>query len=79
VVVVRDFDDGYRRWRSSSAHKSLFGEGLPGEIEPFSFVPMEGLRLVLNQVLRRREWGLGCGLACGCWGFGVVGLGVVPG
>jgi hypothetical protein len=44
-----------------------------------SCVLTHGIKLGLNQVLRRREWGLGCGLACGCWGFGVVGLGVVPG
>jgi len=64
VVVVRDFDDGYRRWRSSSAHKSLFGEGLPGEIEPFSFVPMEGLRLVaglLQLPAGKTLVDLGCG------------------
>ena len=38
------FDAGYRRWRDSSVHAEIFGDGLPPEIAPFSFVPMSRLR-----------------------------------
>jgi hypothetical protein len=48
VTVGADFDERYRRWGSSAAHKALFGQGLPGEVEPFSFVPMEGLQRVAS-------------------------------
>jgi len=46
VEAGRRFDEGYRQWRSSAAHASLLGQGLPPEIEPFSFVPLEGMELL---------------------------------
>ncbi|MHB8296671.1 MAG: methyltransferase domain-containing protein, partial [Acidimicrobiales bacterium] len=46
MVGGNGFDGGYRRRRASAAHASLLGEGLPPEVEPFSFVPMEGLELL---------------------------------
>lgn len=45
---VGGFDEGYRRWRASGAHAALLGEGLPAAVEPFSFVPLDGLRTVAD-------------------------------
>lgn len=42
----RGFDSGYRRWRASQRHAALLSQGMPPEIEPFSFVPFEGLQLL---------------------------------
>ena len=46
MAGVRGFDDGYRRWRASQRHAALLSQGMPSEIEPFSFVPFEGLQLL---------------------------------
>ncbi len=40
------YDEGYQRWRASARHLALFGEGLPDSIQPFSFVPMQGMEFV---------------------------------
>lgn len=37
------FDEGYRRWRASTAHAALIGSGYPEPVQPFSFVPFDGL------------------------------------
>lgn len=60
----RGFDGGYRRWRASQPHAALLGEGMPPEIEPFSFVPWEGLQLVARLAgggTGRTLVDLGCG------------------
>lgn len=64
VGAGRRFDEGYRRWWSSAAHASLLGQGLPPEIEPFSFVPSEGMELLaafLGLDAGRLLVDLGCG------------------
>jgi SAM-dependent methyltransferase len=58
------FDDGYRRWRASPRHVALLSQGMPPEIEPFSFVPWEGLELVARLAgagAGRMLVDLGCG------------------
>jgi SAM-dependent methyltransferase len=50
MLVVMGFDEGYTRWRASSAHAALLGEGLPDPVQPFSFVPLEGMRFVLAEL-----------------------------
>jgi hypothetical protein len=70
VTVGADFDERYRRWGSSAAHKALFGQGLPGEVEPFSFVPMEGLQLVAS-LLRLAAGQTLIDLGCGRGGPGM--------
>lgn len=58
------FDDGYRRWRASRTHARLFGAGLPAAVQPFSFVPLPGLREVaalLSPAAGQLLVDLGCG------------------
>jgi SAM-dependent methyltransferase len=50
MLVVMGFDEGYTRWRASSAHATLLGDGLPDSVQPFSFVPLEGMRFVLAEL-----------------------------
>jgi SAM-dependent methyltransferase len=77
------FDEGYTRWRASSAHAALMGEGLPDSVQPFSFVPFEGMRQVLTELaLSAGETlvDLGCGRGGpGLWlaaqaGAGLIGI-----
>lgn len=46
MAGARGFDAGYRRRRASPSHAALFSQGMPAEIEPFSFVPFDGLQLL---------------------------------
>lgn len=64
------FDEGYRRWRTSVAHRSLLGEGLPVEVEPFSFLPAEGFELVAALLGLEAEQVL-VDLGCGRGGTGM--------
>ncbi|MGH3669748.1 MAG: class I SAM-dependent methyltransferase [Pseudonocardiaceae bacterium] len=52
MTVGTGFDEGYRRWGASEVHAELFGEGLglPAAVQPFSFVPVGGLREVATLV-----------------------------
>lgn len=64
AATVGTFDEGYRRWRSSSAHAALLGDGLPAGVEPFSFVPIEGMELLARLSAVRPDQvlvDLGCG------------------
>jgi SAM-dependent methyltransferase len=64
VAGERGFDGGYRRWRASRRHAALLGQGMPPEIEPFSFVPLEGLKLLATLAgpgAGRTLVDLGCG------------------
>ena len=47
MEAINGWDEGYRRWRASSVHAELMGEGLPAPIEPFSFVPLDGLQMMV--------------------------------
>ncbi|MGH3844501.1 MAG: hypothetical protein ACRDS0_24095 [Pseudonocardiaceae bacterium] len=40
MAVVKGFDAGYRRWRASTVHAELLGEGPREAVQPFSFVPL---------------------------------------
>jgi SAM-dependent methyltransferase len=44
------FDEVYQRVKPSAAHAELVGEGLPDTVEPFSFVPLAGMRFVLAEL-----------------------------
>ena len=58
------FDDGYRRSRASSRHAALLGTGLPPDVEPFSFVPLDGMESVAELLALapgQRLVDLGCG------------------
>ena len=64
MAGARGFDDGYRRWRASQRHTALLSQGMPREIEPFSFVPFEGLQLLARLAgdgAGRTLVDLGCG------------------
>jgi SAM-dependent methyltransferase len=64
VAGERGFDGGYRRWRASQRHAALLSQGMPPEIEPFSFVPWEGLQLLARLAggrAGRTLVDLGCG------------------
>lgn len=64
VNADRGFDEGYRRWRASALHAELMGGDLPGGIEPFSFVPLDGLEAMaglLGLTSGQRLIDLGCG------------------
>jgi SAM-dependent methyltransferase len=50
MLVAVGFDEGYTRWRASSAHAALMGKGLPDSVQPFSFVPFEGMQYVLAEL-----------------------------
>jgi SAM-dependent methyltransferase len=50
MLVGMGFDEGYTRWRASAAHAALMGHGLPDSVQPFSFVPIEGMRFVLGEL-----------------------------
>lgn len=50
MLVFVGFDEGYTRWRASSAHAALLGDGLPDSVQPFSFVPFAGMRFVLGEL-----------------------------
>jgi SAM-dependent methyltransferase len=65
-----DFDAGYRRWRASRAHAALFGAGLPPEVEPFSFVPLDGLQTIADH-LKVRPGATLVDLGCGRGGPGL--------
>lgn len=63
-AIREGFDEGYQRWRGSQLHAELFGEGLPPAVQPFSFVPMVGLRelaALLGVTRGRTLVDLGCG------------------
>jgi SAM-dependent methyltransferase len=64
VAGDRGFDGGYRRWRASQRHAALLSQGMPPQIEPFSFVPWEGLQLLASLAgtgAGRTLVDLGCG------------------
>lgn len=46
VEVIDGWDEGYRRWGASRVHAELIGEGLPALVQPFSFVPLDGLQML---------------------------------
>jgi SAM-dependent methyltransferase len=64
IVAGGSFDESYRRWRTSTLHAELFGSGIPSSVQPFSFVPMEGLRyagVLLGLQAGQTLVDLGCG------------------
>ena len=64
VTATDGFNGGYRRWRSSRVHAELIGDGLPAVVEPFSFVPLDGLQalaMLLGLAPGRTLVDLGCG------------------
>nr|WP_052477855.1 methyltransferase domain-containing protein [Kibdelosporangium sp. MJ126-NF4]CEL14496.1 Methyltransferase type 11 [Kibdelosporangium sp. MJ126-NF4] len=40
------YDDRYQMSQTSAQHGALFGDGLPAGVQPFSFVPLEGMEFV---------------------------------
>lgn len=42
------FDAVYRLWQDSESRSDLLGEGMPAAIEPFSFVPLDGLAAIVD-------------------------------
>jgi ubiquinone/menaquinone biosynthesis C-methylase UbiE len=64
VGDVSGWDKGYRRLRASGSHAALMGHGFPPAVQPFSFVPLDGLRSVLGALSLRAGQtliDLGCG------------------
>jgi SAM-dependent methyltransferase len=81
VAAAQGFDEGYLRWRASNAHSALMGDGLPSEVEPFSFVPLDGLESLATLLDVRRGQllvDLGCGRGGpGLWLARRVGAGLI--
>ena len=69
-MTSNPYDDSYREARGSVRHAELMGEGLPAEIDPFSFVPMAGMWL-LHEALALRPGQTLVDLGCGRGGPGL--------
>jgi SAM-dependent methyltransferase len=64
VAITGGFDEGCRRWRASRVYLGLMGEGFPAPIQPFSFVPWDGLNALAARLMvapGQTVVGLGCG------------------
>ncbi|ONI87434.1 hypothetical protein ALI144C_08530 [Actinosynnema sp. ALI-1.44] len=70
MTGVQIYDEGYRRWRASTKHCALFGADMPAEIQPFSFVPFDGMEFV-SSLLELPAGGTLVDFGCGRGGPGM--------